>query len=150
MLFALVLRNTYISSYEILVENFPFPSLLLEEISSGATNAVKGVQNAGKISENACLQKYFAGDPKFQICQFSKKYFSIASLSEENRELGFHIARYVAKKIKKHLSGCCHGLSVADSITRWSPDFWYMKISRRRGLTAPFLDLNYSCTNFAN
>ena len=118
MLFALVLRNTYISSYEILVENFPFPSLLLEKISSGATDAVKGAQNVGKISENACLQKYFAGDPKFQICQFSKTYFSIASLSEENRELGFHIARYVAKKIKEHLSGCCQELLVADPITR--------------------------------
>ena len=150
MLFALVLRNTYIYSYKILVGNFPFPSLLLEKISSGATNAVKGAQKAGKISENACLWKYFAGDPMFQICQFSKNYFSIASLSEENRELSFHIARYVTEKIKKHLSGCCHELLVADSITRWSPDFPYMKISRRRGLTAPFLDFNYSCTNFAN
>ena len=98
MLFALVLRNTYISSYEILVENFPFPSLLLEKISSGATDAVKGAQNAGKISENACLQKYFAGDPKFQICQFSKKYFSIASLSEENRELGFTLQGMLQRK----------------------------------------------------
>ena len=72
--------------------------MLLEEISSGATNAVKGVQNAGKISENACLQKYFAGDPKFQICQFSKKYFSIASLSEENRELGFTLQGMLQRK----------------------------------------------------
>ena len=73
MLFALVLRNTCISSYKIFVEIFPFSSLLLEKISSGATDAVKCAQNAGKISENACLWKYFVGDPMFQICQFSKK-----------------------------------------------------------------------------
>ena len=45
----------------------------MEKISSGATDAVKCAQNAGKISENACLWKYFVGDPMFQICQFSKK-----------------------------------------------------------------------------
>ena len=73
MLFALVLRNTYISSYKTLVEHFPFPSLLLQKISSGATDTVKCQQNAGKISETACLWKYFARDPMFQFCQFSKK-----------------------------------------------------------------------------
>ena len=79
-----------------------------------------------------------------------KNYFSIASLSEENREISFHMPRYVAEKIKKYLSGCCHGLLVADWITRWSPNFWYTKISRRRGLTAPYLEFaNYSCTNIA-
>ena len=55
MLFALVLRNTCISSYKISVEIFPLLSLLLEKISSGATNAVKCAQNAGKISEKPCL-----------------------------------------------------------------------------------------------
>ena len=118
MLFALVLRNTYISSYEILVENFPFPSLLLEKISSGATDAVKGAQNAGKYLRMHACKNILLEIPSFKSVNFQKKYFSIASLSEENRELGFHIARYVAKKIKKHLSGCCHGLLVADSITR--------------------------------
>ena len=73
MLFALVLRNTYISSYKTLVENFPFPSLLLEKISSGATDTAKCQQNAGKIYDTACLWKYFARDRMFQFCQFSKK-----------------------------------------------------------------------------
>ena len=88
--------------------------------------------------------------PCFKSVNFQKNYFSIASLSEENREISFHMARYVAEKIKKHLTGCCHGLLVADWITRWSPNFWYTKISRRRGLTAPYLEFaNYSCTNIA-
>ena len=74
MICALVLRNTSISSHRILPEDFPFLSLLLlEKINSGATDAVKCVQNAGKISKNACLWKYFAGDTMFQTCQFSKK-----------------------------------------------------------------------------
>ena len=72
MLFALVLRNTHISSYKILVENFPFSSLLLEKISSGATNAVKGAQNAGKISENACLQNILLEIPSFKSVNFQK------------------------------------------------------------------------------
>ena len=55
MIFAPVLSNTSISPYRILLD-FPFLSLLLlEKINSGATNAVKCTQNAGKISENACL-----------------------------------------------------------------------------------------------
>ena len=74
MIFVLVLRNTSISSYRILLEDFPFLSLLLlEKINSGATDAVKCVQNAGKTSENVCFWKYFAGDTMFQTCQFSKK-----------------------------------------------------------------------------
>ena len=55
MLFALVLRNTCISSYKIFVEIFSFWSLLLDKISSGATDAVKCAQDAGKISEKPCL-----------------------------------------------------------------------------------------------
>ena len=56
MIFGLVLRNTSVSSYRILLEDFPFLSLLLlEKINSGATDAANCVQNAGKISENACL-----------------------------------------------------------------------------------------------
>ena len=56
MIFGLVLRNISVSSYRILLEDFPFLSLLLlEKINSGATNALKCTQNAGKISENACL-----------------------------------------------------------------------------------------------
>ena len=56
MIFGLVLRNTSVSSYRILLEDFPFLSLLLlEKINSGATDAVKCVQNAGKTSENVCF-----------------------------------------------------------------------------------------------
>ena len=74
MIFVIVLRNTSISSYRILLEDFPFLSLLLlEKINSGVTDAAKCVQNAGKISENACLWKYLDGDTMFQTCQFSKK-----------------------------------------------------------------------------
>ena len=150
MLFALVLRNTYISSYEILVENFPFPSLLLEKISSGATDAVKGAQNAGKISENACLQKYFAGDPKFQICQFSKKIlqYCIAIRGKQRTRLS-------------HYKVCCKENQetsqwlLSRTFGGWFNHQMKSRLSvhenfKRRGLTAPFLDLNYSCTNFAN
>ena len=57
MIFGLVLRNTSVSSYRILLEDFPFLSLLLlEKINSGATDAVKCVQNAGKTSENVLLK----------------------------------------------------------------------------------------------
>ena len=71
MTFALALRTTSISSYRILQEDFMFPSLLLEKISSGATETAKCryIQNAEKISQNACLEKYFTGDTIFQICQ---------------------------------------------------------------------------------
>ena len=70
-IFPLVLRTTS--------KSLPFPSLLfLKKISSEATDAVKCAQNAGKISENVCLWKYFAGDTVFQTCQFSKKLFQYA------------------------------------------------------------------------
>ena len=72
MLFALVLRNTYISSYEILVENFPFPSLLLEKISSGATDAVKGAQNAGKYLRMHACKNILLEIPSFKSVNFQK------------------------------------------------------------------------------
>ena len=69
--FSLVLRTTS--------KDLPFPSLLsFKKISSEATDAVKCAQNAGKISENVCLWKYFAGDTIFQTCQFSKKLLQYA------------------------------------------------------------------------
>ena len=69
--FSIVLRTTS--------KDLPFPSLLLfKKISSQATDAVKCAQNAGKISENVCLWKYFAGDTIFQTCQFSKKLLQYA------------------------------------------------------------------------
>ena len=55
--------------------------------------------------------------PSFKHVNFQKNYFSMPSLSEDNRELSVHITRNIAEKIKKHLHGCCHGLLVGDSIT---------------------------------
>ena len=79
--FPLVLRTTS--------KDLSFPSLLLlKKISSEATDAVKCAQNAGKISENECLWKYFAGDTSFKRVNFQKNYFR---MSEDNRELSAHI-----------------------------------------------------------
>ena len=87
LIFGLVLRNTSVSSYRILLEDFPFLSLLLlEKINSGATDAVKCVQNAGKTSENVCFWKYFAGDTMFQTCQFSKKITSVLHCCQRTTE----------------------------------------------------------------
>ena len=86
-----LLRYTSISSYIVLLEDFPLPSIsLLQKISSGATDALKCAQilkKKGKISENLCLlfnelspqkcEKYFAGCIMLQTCQISKSYLSI-------------------------------------------------------------------------
>ena len=151
MLLTLVLRNTYISSYKTLIENFPFPPLLLEQISSGATDTVKCQQNAGKISETASLWKYFARDPMFQFYQFSKKLlqYCIAIRRQQRIQLS-------------HCEVCCReNQETSQWLLSWIFGGWfshqlksfryfrYMKISRRRGLTTPFLDFaNYSCINF--
>ena len=150
MLFALVLRNTCISSYKIFVEIFPLLSLLLEKISSGATDAVKCAQNAGKISEKPCLWKYFAGDPMFQICQFSKRLlqYCITIRGKQRTQLS-------------HGKVCCReNQETSQWLLSWTFGGWfnyqmksnfrYTKISRRRGLTAPYLEFaNYSCTSIA-
>ena len=100
MIFALVLSNTSISSDRILLEDFPFLSLLLEKINSGATDAVKCVQNAGKISENTCLWIYFAGDTMFQTCQFSKKSLRYCiAVREEQRVRLSHYRVFCRSKI---------------------------------------------------
>ena len=98
MIFALVLSNTSISSGRILLEDFPFLSLLLGKINSGATDAVKCVQNAGKISENACLWIYFAGDTIIQTCQFSKKSLPYCIAVREQQRV--RLTGYFEEKIK--------------------------------------------------
>ena len=100
MIFALVLSNTSISSDRILLEDFPFLSLLLEKINSGATDAVKCVQNSGKISENTSLWIYFAGDTMFQTCQFSKKSLPhCIAVREEQRVRLSHYRVFCRSKI---------------------------------------------------
>ena len=126
MIFALVLSNTSISSYRILLEDFPFLSLLLEKINSGATDAVKCVQNAWKISENACLWKYFAGDTMFQTCQFSKKSLPYCIALREQQRVRLSHYRVFCRENKKLTQLFCRGLFVSDSITNCTPDFWCM------------------------
>lgn len=71
-------------------------------------------------------------------------------LSEDSREVSVHIAGYIAKKLKKRFGSCCHEFLMGDSITSDCPDFSYMQILSRGGLTIPSINLaNYVCTAFA-
>ena len=140
--FPLVLRTTS--------KDLPFPSLLLlKKISSEATDAVKCAQNAGKISENVCLWKYFAGDTIFQTCTIitcitlachrcqktTGNSVLILQYCRENRETSLWLLSWTFGGWFNH---------------QLSPAFRYMEISKRRGLTASFVDFaNYSCQNFA-
>ena len=54
---------------------------------------------------SAEVWKYFAGDTILQTCQFSKNYEGIPLLSKVSREVGIHITGYLARKLKKRLSG---------------------------------------------
>ena len=126
MIFALVLSNTSISSDRILLEDFPFLSLLLEKINSGATDAVKCVQNAGKISENTSLWIYFAGDTMFQTCQFSKKSLPYCIAVREQQRVRLSHYRVFCRENQKLTELFCRGLLVGDSITSCTPGFWYM------------------------
>ena len=127
MIFVLVLRNTSISSYRILLEDFPFLSLLLlEKINSGATDAANCVQNAGKISENVCLWKYFAGDTMFQTYQFSKKILQYFIAVRKQQRVWFSHYRLFWRENQELTELFCHGLLVGDSITSCTPVFWYI------------------------
>ena len=127
MIFVLVLRNTSISSYRILLEDFPFLSLLLlEKINSGATDAANCVQNAGKISENVCLWKYFAGDTMFQTYQFSKKLLQYFIAVRKQQRVRFSHYRLFWRENQELTELFCHGLLVGDSITSCTPVFWYI------------------------
>ena len=54
----------------------------------------------------------------------------------DSREVGIYIARYVAKKIKERFGNCCNKLLTGDSGAE-SPDFSYVQILSREGLTIP-------------
>ena len=135
--FSIVLRTTS--------KDLPFPSLLLfKKISSKVTDAVKCAQNAGKKSENVCLWKNFE-TPSFKHVNFQKNYFSMPSLSEDNRELSVHIEKN--RETSSWLLSWTFGGWFSHQL---STAFQYMETSRRRELTASFLDFaNYSCQNFA-
>ena len=103
MIFALVLRNTSVSSHRILQEDFPFLSLLLlEKINSWATDVVKCTTQEKYLRMGAC-ENVLLEIPCFKPVNFQKNYFSISSLSENSREFGFEITWYFAEKIKNYL-----------------------------------------------
>ena len=70
----------------------------------------------------------------------------MVTLSEDSREVGIYIAGYVAKKLKERFGECCKGLLTGDSGVE-NPDFSYVQILSRAGLTIPSTNLvNYVCT----
>ena len=107
--FSLVLRTTS--------KDLPFPSLLLfKKINSEATDAVKCAQNAGKISENVCLWKYFAGDTIFQTCQFSKKLlqYAIAVRRQQRTQCSYY---------KEY---CRENRQTSSWLSSWTFGFWWV------------------------
>ena len=72
----------------------------------------------------------------------------MVTLSEDSREVRIYIAGYVAKKLKKRFGDCCNRLLTGYSGVE-NPDFLYVQILSRRGLTIPSTNLvNYVCTAF--
>lgn len=72
------------------------------------------------------------------------------SLSDSSREVGVHIAGYVAKKLKKRMGKCCTSYLIEKSISVKNPDYSYIEILSRGGLTIPSMNLaNYVCSAFA-
>ena len=70
----------------------------------------------------------------------------MVTLSEDSREVGIYIAGYVAKKLKERFGDCCNGLLTGDSGAE-NPDFSYVQILSRAGLTIPSTNLvNYVYT----
>ena len=73
----------------------------------------------------------------------------MVTLSEDSREVAIYIAGYVAKKMKERFDDCCNGLLSGD-IGAGNPDFLYVQILSRGGLTIPSAHLvNYVCTAFS-
>ena len=69
----------------------------------------------------------------------------MVTLSEDSRELGIYRAGYIAKKkkMKERFGDCCNGLLTGGSRVE-SPDFSYVQILSRGGLTIPSTNLvNY-------
>ena len=71
-------------------------------------------------------------------------------LSGHSREVSCHIARYIAKKLKKRYGSCCNQFLIASPIISESLEYPYIEILSRGGLTVLCLNLaNYVSTAFA-
>ncbi|XP_065673901.1 uncharacterized protein LOC136090852 [Hydra vulgaris] len=74
----------------------------------------------------------------------------IMTLAPESREVGAHIAGYIAKKLKKRFGTCCKEFLCCVNIDESNPDHTYLTIISRGGLTIPSPSLmDYVCTSFA-
>ena len=73
------------------------------------------------------------------------------TLSEDSREVGAHVAGYIARNLKKRFGNCCNQFLIADLINNeYVPEFSYINILSRGGLVVPSIALtNYVCTSFA-
>ena len=73
----------------------------------------------------------------------------MVTLSEDSRKQQFIWQGYVATKLKERFGDGCNGLLTGDSGAD-NPDFLYVQILSRGGLTIPPTNLvNYVCTAFA-
>ena len=112
-------------------------SLLKEEIDSD-NNVKDTVDNDENI-------EYLLQDIDFMNCSTEN-----VTLSDDSREVSCHIARYIAKKLKKRYSSCCNKFLIASPITCESLEYPYIEILSRGGLTVPSLNLaNHLPTAFA-
>ena len=76
-------------------------------------------------------------------------HVDLSHCSEDSREVGTYITGYVAKKLKERFGNCCNRLLTGDSGAE-NPDFSYVQILSRAGLTIPSTNLvNYVCTALA-
>ena len=110
MRFPLLLRYSSISWHRILLEDFPFPSLLLlEKINRGDTDAVKcrqSLNNGGKLSENSCLflnelhpQKYeYASNVNYASNMSIFKNFLEYSIIIKRQQKGQHSHNRISNK----------------------------------------------------
>ena len=71
MIFALVLRNTSISSYQMLLQDFPFLSLLLEKWGYRCCKVC--IERRKNIWECVLVKIFCRRYLMFQTCEFSKK-----------------------------------------------------------------------------
>ena len=93
MISALVLRNTSISSYKVLLEDFP----VIIVIGKDYRYCKVCTERRKNMRMRAC-ENIFLEIPCFRPVNLKKKNFSIASLSENNREFGFHITGYFLQR----------------------------------------------------
>ena len=71
----------------------------------------------------------------------------MVTLSEDSRETGIYIVGYIVKKLKEPFGGFCNGLLTGDSVAE-NPDFSYVHILSRRGLTILSTNLVSYCMAF--